>query len=297
MPWTTPRSWVAGEVVTAAQLNTDIRDNMNFLGSLLSTGTLTNRGMLYGSGTAVVGATPALGTGAIVVGGTGGTADPTTLAVFAGTGAIGSYRLLGTYGGLNADVSAATAGALVVGSSTGTFTVVDAGPSGSFYRSRGTGTVGTWAAAAGNITIITTGTFTSTNTAAHDVATVSIAGLGITDRLIIFYAVDKVNTGTPGTYGLRQVEDNVQLVRLTSATLQSGDWMHGQVNIQISPSSTIRPYVLGLVSSQADGATFRVEIATAVSTSLLGTWTLAIRSPGQGTTGTIYLSWTVLKVS
>lgn len=29
MAWTTPRTWVANDVLTAAQLNTDVRDNMN----------------------------------------------------------------------------------------------------------------------------------------------------------------------------------------------------------------------------------------------------------------------------
>lgn len=31
MAWTVPRTWVAGELVTAAMMNTHIRDNMNFL--------------------------------------------------------------------------------------------------------------------------------------------------------------------------------------------------------------------------------------------------------------------------
>lgn len=32
MAWTSPRTWVAGEVVTAANMNTHVRDNMNALG-------------------------------------------------------------------------------------------------------------------------------------------------------------------------------------------------------------------------------------------------------------------------
>lgn len=31
MAWTTPRTWVAGELVTAALFNTHLRDNLNFL--------------------------------------------------------------------------------------------------------------------------------------------------------------------------------------------------------------------------------------------------------------------------
>lgn len=32
MAWTTPRTWVVGEIVTAAQMNTHLRDNLNTLG-------------------------------------------------------------------------------------------------------------------------------------------------------------------------------------------------------------------------------------------------------------------------
>lgn len=33
MPWTTPKSWATNEVVTAANMNTHLRDNVAFLGS------------------------------------------------------------------------------------------------------------------------------------------------------------------------------------------------------------------------------------------------------------------------
>ena len=36
MAWTTPRTWVAGETVTAALLNTHLRDNLNALTTLTS---------------------------------------------------------------------------------------------------------------------------------------------------------------------------------------------------------------------------------------------------------------------
>ena len=37
MAWTTPRDWVAGEVVLASQLNTHIRDNENYLFNVAET--------------------------------------------------------------------------------------------------------------------------------------------------------------------------------------------------------------------------------------------------------------------
>ena len=33
MPWTTPRTWVAGEILTASNMNTHVRDNTSWLGT------------------------------------------------------------------------------------------------------------------------------------------------------------------------------------------------------------------------------------------------------------------------
>ena len=47
---------MAGEVVVAGTMNLAIRDNFNFLATFLSTGTLGTNSILYGSGTAAIGA-------------------------------------------------------------------------------------------------------------------------------------------------------------------------------------------------------------------------------------------------
>lgn len=40
MPWTSPKTWVVGAILTAAELNTNVRDNLNYLKGLLDgTGT------------------------------------------------------------------------------------------------------------------------------------------------------------------------------------------------------------------------------------------------------------------
>jgi len=59
MAWTTPRTWVSGEVVTAALLNTHLRDNLNAIGNAWTTYTpawtasttnpVINNGTLTGS--------------------------------------------------------------------------------------------------------------------------------------------------------------------------------------------------------------------------------------------------------
>lgn len=56
MAWTTPRTWAAGEVVTAALLNTHLRDNLKAIGDAWTAYTPT----LQGSTT-----NPTLGTGSV----------------------------------------------------------------------------------------------------------------------------------------------------------------------------------------------------------------------------------------
>ena len=50
MAWTNPRTWVAGETVTAAYLNTNVRDNLNSLraGIVTSTSAVSNQGPTSG---------------------------------------------------------------------------------------------------------------------------------------------------------------------------------------------------------------------------------------------------------
>lgn len=51
MAWTAPRTWVAGEVVTAALLNTHVRDNLSYLKDLaVATPTLGSNVVTAGEG-------------------------------------------------------------------------------------------------------------------------------------------------------------------------------------------------------------------------------------------------------
>ena len=44
MAWQAPRTWVVGELVTAAMMNQDVRDNTNYLKTAIETVTVTERG-------------------------------------------------------------------------------------------------------------------------------------------------------------------------------------------------------------------------------------------------------------
>ena len=53
MAWTNPRTWVAGETLTAALLNVHLRDNLNALGDPWTAYTPTLTGWAIGNGTLV----------------------------------------------------------------------------------------------------------------------------------------------------------------------------------------------------------------------------------------------------
>jgi hypothetical protein len=59
MAWTSPRTWVSGELVTAALMNTYIKDNQTALDTFLGGQNLTNNAVLMGNGTSPI--TPAFG--------------------------------------------------------------------------------------------------------------------------------------------------------------------------------------------------------------------------------------------
>lgn len=108
MAWTTPRTWVAGETVTAALFNSHIRDNFNAIGAAwtaytptitgVTTSTLTARNLQRGKTTEVrcvftlTGAPSALVTVSL----------PVAASTAFGTGAI--YLNIGTVTGLRQGV-------------------------------------------------------------------------------------------------------------------------------------------------------------------------------------------------
>lgn len=64
MSWTTPRTWVAGETVTAAMLNAQIRDNLSVISPLGDITALT----AYAPALGAVTTAPSLGTGGAISG-------------------------------------------------------------------------------------------------------------------------------------------------------------------------------------------------------------------------------------
>ena len=89
MAWTTPRTWVSGELVTAALMNTYIKENQDFLKTevdankaFVGARDLTDGGILLGSGTSAITALGVATNGQIPIG--DGSGDP-VLATISGT--------------------------------------------------------------------------------------------------------------------------------------------------------------------------------------------------------------------
>lgn len=91
MAWTAPRTWVVGEIVTASLMNTDIRDNLNYLKGVSGTISLDSGISVAGAGYfgVTAGATPA-----IVADRVSGTAS-----IRAGTGATKNTLVVDGNGG------------------------------------------------------------------------------------------------------------------------------------------------------------------------------------------------------
>lgn len=123
MAWTAPATAVVGQILTAAFLNAQLRDNFLAVDALLdlATGSFTDGGLLLGSGSGSFTAMGVLADGTIVVG--DGATDPVALAAFSSS----TGQLLMARGGTGADLSGVAIGGLIKGSGSGTVAVLAKG--------------------------------------------------------------------------------------------------------------------------------------------------------------------------
>lgn len=122
MAWTAPRTWTTGEVVTAAILNTHVRDNLTALGTMIdATNGLTADAVLSGNGTGEV-KQLALTDGQFAHGNASGVLAALQLIV-----STASPVLRHEVGGIEADISAVAKGGIVAGTGTGTMGLLAVG--------------------------------------------------------------------------------------------------------------------------------------------------------------------------
>lgn len=118
MAWTAPRTWVTAEIVTAALLNTHVRDNLLAINTLfdIAAGTYADGGLFLGSAAAAVTILARATAGQLPVGQT--TGDPINRDVFV-DGAV-NPKVRHENGGIEADISAVVADDSVFGTGAGT---------------------------------------------------------------------------------------------------------------------------------------------------------------------------------
>lgn len=115
MAWNAPATATVGQVLTAAFLNAQMRDNFLAIDALLdlATSSFTDGGVLLGSGNGVITAMAVLADGAIVIG--DGATDPVALAAFSSS----TGQLFPARGGTGLDTSGAATGSALIGTGSG----------------------------------------------------------------------------------------------------------------------------------------------------------------------------------
>lgn len=304
MAWTSPRTWVAGEVVTAAMGNTHWRDNLNFLATFLSTGTLGTRSVLVGSGTAPIAAVGPLGLGDVVVG-SGATAVPTAVSAFTGT--IGSLYLKTAFGGLARDHSTVVKGGLPVGSATGTYGVLVIGGDGQVLKADSTQALGAkWANEAGvSIVVSASGTVgASLGTVGGILSTGTVNTLDPKDTLIVYYFLQTVSGNGSGTVCIQQGSTlglYVVAPLAGNGTLGGNNLVVGRADLMMGRGTgSSHALISEVVGGAGSGYFTGTRTARFHQDTLLTSWTgsfalsLVAYFPDDNT-GQLYWRWTVYK--
>lgn len=163
-----------------------------------------------------------------------------------------------------------------------------AGTSGNVLTSDGTNWTSTAPAASGAVTLLKSGTGSSTNAAANTLDSVALSGLTAKDTLWIILTMQSVTQDTAAS-GIYSVTDSILLD--TTATITAGSNRHAEIAISQAPSSTTS--LFPRTGANAQQATTPV----AVTTPWTGSWTIGLRSGGVTAGGTLWWTWAVYKVA
>lgn len=196
-----------------------------------------------------------------------------------------------------------TSGDIIYGGTSGTGTRLAKGSDGTVLTLASG--VPSWAASgSGPVTKLTpsASSGSSTTTTANNLATVAISGLGIADQLEVVITLDAV-TQAGGTVQLYSSTDSAIIMELMAggSSLTVDCDYHGTANIMQNPRTNLTYLTnvmefsgaTGTGSGQAAGG-IRSGTHT-VSTAWTGNWTLALKSGGVTSGGTLKWSWAIYK--
>lgn len=302
--WTAPRTWVAGEVVTAALMQTHVRDQFRYLKG--SDGTTDFDDSVRHVGTAhmlvinsVTSANRPTGTNA-------GLVYNTTTNKFQKY-EDGAWRTdLGYASTINSHFSTSQAtGDIFYADGPTSIARLAAGGSGSVLQTNAATGAPSWVANVGALALVKSGSGITTGSATTD--SVSISGLGTNDRLYI--AIDyKCIGGTGGTLELHANGTRLQSINPSgggegtgAATLQSGSGVFAEfLCVQGSNANSVTSKMIawkddGSLEYIPTGTINRISRHKAIGTAWTGTWTMALR-PTELPTGTLIWNWTIHRI-
>lgn len=169
-----------------------------------------------------------------------------------------------------------------------------AGTSGQYLKTLGAAANPLWAAS--TMSLLKAGSGTSSSTSATNVDTIAISGLTANDTLVIYYDLDEVTQALSDMI-LQNSTDAVTVAGLTGgAGVAAGAGASGTVRIRQSQSANTAINAVANGASTASAAITYGARAT-FTTAWTGSWTLAFRSSGVTSGGTLKWSWAVYKVA
>lgn len=176
-----------------------------------------------------------------------------------------------------------------------------AGGSGSVLQANGAAAP-TWVANAGALAVLTTGS--GVTTSSGTLASVTIAGLATTDRLMVVVNLFVPSGGTVGTR-ISLMGSAVEIGRVSNAAMDGG--ATGAIAMSRSVVSKHGSLANGIMSwservffvstGTSTGAPTVYAASTGdFGTTWVGTWTLALEATAPSATGTMFWAWVVYQM-
>jgi len=216
MAWSAPASWAVGQVVTAADLNQELRDNVAFLGTMLNAagGGFSANTIIVGNATGTF-KSFTLGDGEVLVG------SPTAAPVPVGLLTTATGYVQGARGGLEADISSHAKGGLVSFTGAAGATIVSVGADGEFLKSTAGAVAGLeWVAGIAQSTVVS-----FSRTEAEGSGTQVIGGVSFAPNhaIAVVRGIDELANWYPISIGIIDSVNNAGLLGIKNTATATAE--------------------------------------------------------------------------
>lgn len=143
------------------------------------------------------------------------------------------------------------------------------------------------------ISLLKSGSGTTTSAGAENVDTFAVSGLSANDTLLVFFNVESITAGTT-TPLLYNVTDAVNMTSLFgNGNVGAGQAVPGHAVIRQAQTAATSVESIS-VSAATGGITIQTHaVRSAFTTAWTGSWTIAFRHGGVGAGGTYRWSWSI----